>query len=358
MAADRLIRCSHDADQSRYYQIGPYFFDYPFDVFKFNHPLAYEDSYEYRLASIIFNKLDYAFYPDDPVFKSANNGISTDSILVLFPENLMQNSVLKFAVHLYQEQAFFQAATEFKRYLNEETAYKEKVLLLIGCSHYFSKRYPDAIYYFEQSRQNSNDTEFSHFCEFLKAISFFNNRNAAQAEIMLTKLLNRNINPVLKDNIFISLVSLYLKTNNTKKIKQLISKKDLEFSNSKIQDSLAKLSKNRKSPALAMILSIIPGLGHLYSGSFKEGLYSFLTNSALGYLFYDSYQNGSNSGKIISVGLFLQFYSGNLVGGKRAATVRNSIEMEKINSKIQAELKLAPEFKIIVKNEMVFLKTR
>lgn len=359
MSADRLIRCSHKADQAKYYQIGPYFYDYPFEIFNLNIFVPYENSYENNLSSIISDKLDYAYYPSEPIFmaKNSNNSSSKDSLLFLFPENLMQNSDLKFAIHLYQEKEYFQASTELKRYIFINESYKDKIIFLIACCNYYAKRYLDAIYYFDQVKLNTNETDFLYFCEFLKAISFYNNRNVQQSEKKFINLLEKDVNPTLKENIIISLISLYLKTNNILKVKELINNTNFKFSSDKINQAIINLHI-QKSSKLSLILSIVPGLGHIYSGSYKEGLYSFATNAALGYLFYDSYKNGSNSGKILSGAIFLQFYTGNLLGGKRAAQITNSIEMEKLNSLVQSQLKLSPEFKIIIKNNNVYLKIK
>lgn len=358
MSSERLLRCSHHPEQIKYYKIGPYFYDYPFDVFKFKNSTKYEESYEYKLLSSIAEKLNFAYYPTEPIFKPHNcqQSASEDSLLFLFPENTLQDTDFKFAIHLYHEKEYFQAATEFKRCLINNNRYEDNILFLIGCCNYYAKRYSEAISYFDNAKQHANNKDFYFYCEFLKAISYYNNRDIYHCEQILVSFLDEDIKPFMKRNVILTLISLYSKTDDVFKINELLNKTGNKFSNKELEKIVENLPKKQKSPKLAMLLSIIPGLGHLYSSSYKEGVYSFLTNATLGYFVYDSYQNGSNSGKILSSVVFLQFYSGNIIGGKRAAEVYNNLELEKINSQLQPLIQLSPEFKMVIRDERIYLK--
>jgi uncharacterized protein len=74
-----------------------------------------------------------------------------------------------------------------------------------------------------------------------------------------------------------------------------------------------------KSPALAGVLSIIPGLGKIYCGKTKDGIYSFVFISVLGYLTYDTYTKGAYSSSLIWGSSFVTFYLGNIYGSVDAA---------------------------------------
>ncbi len=90
-----------------------------------------------------------------------------------------------------------------------------------------------------------------------------------------------------------------------------------------------------KSPAVAKWLSIVPGLGYLYSGHKGSALTSLLVNGALGYATYTSVKS-QNYGVAALCGLFtVSFYIGNINGAGRSATRYN--EAQKRNIVMQLE---------------------
>lgn len=102
-------------------------------------------------------------------------------------------------------------------------------------------------------------------------------------------------------------------------------------------DFLNQLSaQKRKSPIVAKCLSIIPGLGYLYSGHKGSALTSLLVNGALGYATYTSVKS-QNYGVAALCGLFtISFYMGNINGAGRSATRYNESMRRNIITQLES----------------------
>ena len=85
----------------------------------------------------------------------------------------------------------------------------------------------------------------------------------------------------------------------------------------------------QKSPALAKGLSIIPGLGYLYTGHKGSALTSFLVNGLLGYATYTCFDKKNYGLGAICSFLNLSFYIGNLNGAARSAHRYNQAKKNK-----------------------------
>lgn len=102
-------------------------------------------------------------------------------------------------------------------------------------------------------------------------------------------------------------------------------------------DFLNQLSaQKRKNPIVAKCLSIIPGLGYLYSGHKGSALTSLLVNGALGYATYTSVKS-QNYGVAALCGLFtISFYMGNINGAGRSATRYNESMRRNIITQLES----------------------
>ncbi len=91
----------------------------------------------------------------------------------------------------------------------------------------------------------------------------------------------------------------------------------------------------QKSPTLAKCLSIIPGLGYLYTGHKGSALTSFLVNSLLGYATYTCFDKKNYGLGVICGFLNLSFYVGNLNGASRSALRYNQTKKNKYIKKFE-----------------------
>lgn len=89
-----------------------------------------------------------------------------------------------------------------------------------------------------------------------------------------------------------------------------------------------------KKRGVAMALSVVPGLGYIYTGRPKSALTAFVMNALLGYGVYTSARK-ENYGVAALLGVFnLSFYVGNVSGAGRAALQYNQRKLEKIQSSL------------------------
>jgi hypothetical protein len=95
------------------------------------------------------------------------------------------------------------------------------------------------------------------------------------------------------------------------------------------------LNANYKSPFLAASISaVIPGGGKVYTGRWKDAIYSFLFVTTSSWLTYKSYQKNGFSFNSVLIGSFaLTFYSANIYGSAKSAKGYN----QKINQSFRSE---------------------
>ena len=91
--------------------------------------------------------------------------------------------------------------------------------------------------------------------------------------------------------------------------------------------------KNKKSPTFAAVLSIVPGLGRLYSGRFYDGIYSIITLALTGNATAIAINNNR---KILAPAFgatFIVLYVAEIYGGWRAAKYYQTAKKQKKKTK-------------------------
>lgn len=73
--------------------------------------------------------------------------------------------------------------------------------------------------------------------------------------------------------------------------------------------------RRRKSPLLAGILGIVPGLGHFYCGRYRDGLVALAFNGLLGWGAGSAYGKGADAAGTVLGLLGVNFYVGGIFGG-------------------------------------------
>jgi tetratricopeptide (TPR) repeat protein len=95
---------------------------------------------------------------------------------------------------------------------------------------------------------------------------------------------------------------------------------------------------SRSPLACAGASAVLPGLGQTVCGRPRDGLNALLTTGATGLLLYQSLEEESVAGGLLSGWLFLSFYGGNVYGGWRAAEAYNGSARRRLYSDIAARL--------------------
>lgn len=92
-----------------------------------------------------------------------------------------------------------------------------------------------------------------------------------------------------------------------------------------------------KSPWLAGALSIVPGLGKLYTHHYGGAVIAALVNGGLGFVIYDSFKHDRYAVGAVFSSLAAATYSANIVGGYRSAIRYNTRQEDEFSEKIVRE---------------------
>ncbi len=167
--------------------------------------------------------------------------------------------------------------------------------------------------------------------------------------------LCNNIYPEIIENMGRMELSTYIYMMKWQKALKLVKIKNLldEKTRTLLEKSLIETIKHRpKSPVLGGVLSIIPGLGHIYAGMYWDGIRSILFNFSFGLLTLYSYKHGeylfsAGFGIIESI-----LYVSNIYGGINAVKHSNrNYYINKRNSMLKhIHIKQNLEIKIIRKD--------
>ncbi len=82
--------------------------------------------------------------------------------------------------------------------------------------------------------------------------------------------------------------------------------------------------ENKKPLTAALLSSIIPGLGKIYTKNYSDGITSFIITGVLGYIAYDNFKANHNVRAWILSGVTALFYGGNIYGSAASAYIYNA----------------------------------
>ena len=243
-----------------------------------------------------------------------------------FSQNLFdENNTFKFADYLFKTRQYTLASEEFERLIQMVPQNSEYKLTLIQ-SYILNKKYDFAekrmVDFFSDSLYSLH-TPFSS--EYLKIKFYQSDLSGAQ------KYLNSNLN--IETNSKVKYQEyIYLLSRNWNRADSFFRAVN------GIDSRLGQLAQNgislhHKVPGLAALMSsIIPGTGKVYSGYWKEGLMSFIfvaANSWQTYRRYDKY-GPNNAGVWVFGTLAAGFYLGNIYGSIKSAKRYNKTRNDEI----------------------------
>ena len=108
-----------------------------------------------------------------------------------------------------------------------------------------------------------------------------------------------------------------------------------QISNTNFQIAEKAIRVKNKSPVVAGILSIIPGLGYAYTGHKQTAITALLVNGLIAYATYTNFKN-ENYGMGILTGVFnLSFYVGNIYGSSKSAKRFNEEQKKSIINRLE-----------------------
>ncbi|OQY00809.1 MAG: hypothetical protein B6I26_05890 [Desulfobacteraceae bacterium 4572_130] len=264
-------------------------------------------------------------------------------------ENENYNLIIKpdfqyeYAEQCYNNKDYSTSILEYKRFIHffpkdKRIKYAE---FKIGKAYFHLKKYLKAIDIFKKfSSFLINDT-LNVESYFMLSRAYLNINKIGPAETNMKNLLILTDDNNLKDRIYSFLAWIYLKraefmeTNALDKADSYITKiskiGEKKFHKNEIKKHIINIKiQDKKSPTIAGIASIIPGLGFLYCERYRDAFVSFLLNTTLILASHKSFQNGNNAlGGVLS---FIEtgFYSGNIYGAISSAKKYNIFKQQQI----------------------------
>ena len=289
LIADRVIRCSHDAQY-------------------------YDTTYEYGYKSI----LDYPFN-DELSKKLAYNIRIEPQVDVLQRRSYRLDE--QFIYHLINRKLYEPALTEIERLqfngVQETNLYQQKLLCYRGL-----QRYEDGIFEYENyfSPSLKRDAKIA----LQAAILYDRVENLELAEETLADVNMKNDTTSYYRSI---VYKAYLQTKRKEYVKAKESflladgyRSEIDFCASENIQLLTQMQRAKyKSSTLARVLSIIPGGGYLYTKHTGSAITSLVMNSLLAYATYTSVKSENYGLASICGFLSLSFYFGNINGAGRSA---------------------------------------
>jgi len=247
-----------------------------------------------------------------------------------------------YAQKCFEEKDYTTAIFEFKRFIHffDDHKYVLKAEFQIGQAFYNLKEYKNAVMAFNKIILADNadililsepDLSESFIVDayFMKSKALMLLEKFNASEVCMQNLLMVTDDQNVKDRAYSFLALLYLKIAETnpdalkraEKFVEEISQGNIEKPEKeklkKLLDDMNNLET--KNPTLAGIASVIPGAGYMYCERYKDGMISFLFNTALIVAAYKAFDDGNYAlGGAIS---FIEtgFYTGNIYGAVNSA---------------------------------------
>jgi len=260
------------------------------------------------------------------------------SPLLAQPSNIFDiESSKKYAEHLFSSGNFQEAATEYERLILIDTAHASNYKLVAVQSYRLAqnldvgfKRF-NAWFNDDQKQQFPVNREFSLY---LIGLGFYNDALAFLEGAQGMEADDKNT--------LIALSHSFLA--EWKEASEALLKLNESNATSTILEQVAKDGNKLrfKKPGLAAVLSIVPGLGRVYTGNYADAGISALTITTIAWQAYTGFdKNGTRSfyGWLTAT-LATAFYFGNIYGSYRSAQLYNKQKMDALYAEILRAYKL------------------
>jgi putative component of membrane protein insertase Oxa1/YidC/SpoIIIJ protein YidD len=304
LTAERLMRCGHE---QHYYALtlqpnGYKRIDYPPYAtppkelyFKHNtYYFAYADTVKDEAALLFIKKLINNGYYHEALLEIMRTEMSSSFNVELFINKII---CLK-AVDEYEKALF-----EFETKCPAEYKTNAELLYQMGLIAYHLENYNSALQYDSVAVQFSNDNYTTARLIALKSLAYVQKHEWKKAQESYATL------------------SFYETFANAARQNQLLAEKGMQL--------------KEKSPALAGVLSIVPGVGYAYTRHPQTAVSSFILNAALAFATYSGFHN-DNIGLGVLTGIFsAAFYIANIEGSAKSAKRYNAQQKIKIIQQIE-----------------------
>jgi len=239
--------------------------------------------------------------------------------------------IYKFANVLFESQEFYRAITEYRRFIEyfPDDYRINNAYARIAESYFYGERHREAISWSRKMIQATMQPEFLVRARILAGDSYLKLGNYRSAM--------KNYSAVLKLD---EIDRHYLDLSHMKLGLCLLHEEDWEDASDEFtkvnanssyfekaqlfsKEALQGRNLKQKSRSLAGVLSVIPGLGYVYTGNYQTGIASFVVNSLLIWGAHNSFRKGNKAAGFVFGFFGLGFYSGNIYGSINSASNYN-----------------------------------
>jgi TolA-binding protein len=236
----------------------------------------------------------------------------------------------QFAEHYFHAGEYYRAIGEYERfiYFFPEDIRHEKAMYKIGMSYLKGEKFQEAINAFNNLLIKFPSTDFETEARFRTSQCFVTLKEYSKAIDYLDSIVAIAKNTDTTDEAYYRRGWIYLEMDQweaAEKSFTCISRKnrDKYRLETLFHEMRQKKDLKTKNPTISGILAIIPGVGHLYCGRYRDAAMAFLFNSAMIYAAYEAFDHDHDVlGGIITF-FELGFYSGNIYSAVNCAHKHN-----------------------------------
>jgi tetratricopeptide (TPR) repeat protein len=241
----------------------------------------------------------------------------------------------RFAQKLFQQKAYTSAISELQRFIHffPDDRRIPAATKYIGKSFFQSGRYKEAINVFQNLIDRYQGDQDALLAYFDISECYLKLQQPQQAYITLKNFTSISKDPDMLDRAYYRMGWIAIDIGGWQDATNSLAKISPQFRKDKSIDDLTKTLKADKPialkhPKLSGALSVIPGLGQLYCGRYKDALSAFFVNTALIWAAAESFNNELYAlGTTISI-FEAGFYTGNIYGATTSAHKYNQTQIK------------------------------
>ena len=246
---------------------------------------------------------------------------------IAFAQEKEEKSLLGFAHHLFEKGHYYQAVTEYERfiYYNPDHPAVAEARLKIAFCYKLGEQYVKSIELFRKLINDYPGQECATVAAYNIGECFRLDGDYEEALIEFNGFVEDYPDHPLADKAQWNSAWIYIDLEDYPSAKDhLFLVRESSPYQRPAQELVSALDElpqlPRKSPRLAGFLSaVIPGSGHLYTGEKKQALFAFLTNALLIFGTYEAFNNELYvAGGFLSL-FAINYYTGNIFGALNSA---------------------------------------
>jgi len=245
----------------------------------------------------------------------------------VFAQEEEEKSLLGFAHHLFDRGHYYQAVTEYERfiYYNPDHSSVSEARLKIAFCYKLGEQYSKSIELFRKLIIDYPGQEYAIVAAYNIGDSYRLDGDYEEALIEFNAFVEDYPDHPLADKAQWNSAWIYIDMEDYPSAKDhLFLVRESSTYQSPAQELAGALDQlprlPGKSPRLAGFLAaVIPGSGHLYTGEKKQALFTFITNALLIFGTYEAFNRDIYvAGGFLSI-FALNYYSGNIFGALNSA---------------------------------------